>query len=47
LSYRLRDAGYRLVFRRDAESVHRWREGLSGYLKQRYGFGYGRIDLVA
>jgi glycosyltransferase involved in cell wall biosynthesis len=47
LSYRLRDAGYRLIFRRDAESVHRWREGLSGYLLQQYGFGYGRIDLVA
>ena len=47
LSYRLRDAGYRLVFRRDAQSVHRWREGLSGYLVQQYGFGYGRIDLVA
>jgi hypothetical protein len=47
LSYRLRAAGYRLLFRRDAHSVHRWREGLSGYLVQQYGFGYGRIDLVA
>jgi len=47
LSYRLRDAGYRLIFCRDAQSVHRWREGLSGYLSQQYGFGYGRIDLVA
>jgi hypothetical protein len=47
LSYRLRAGGYRLIFRRDAVSVHRWREGLSGYLKQQYGFGYGRIDLVA
>ena len=47
LSYRLRAAGYRLIFCREAQSVHRWREGLSGYLVQQYGFGYGRIDLVA
>jgi hypothetical protein len=47
LSYRLRAAGYRLTFCRSAESVHRWREGLAAYLVQQYGFGYGRIDLVA
>ena len=47
LSYRLRAAGYRLTFCRSAHSVHRWREGLAGYLVQQYGFGYGRIDLVA
>jgi hypothetical protein len=47
LSYRLRAAGYRLLLCREAQSVHRWREGLSGYLVQQYGFGYGRIDLVA
>lgn len=47
LSYRLTAAGYRLVIRRDATSVHRWREGLTGYLAQQYGFGYGRLDLVA
>ena len=47
LSYRLRAAGYRLIFCRDAQSVHRWREGFVGYLVQQYGFGYGRIDLVA
>ena len=46
LSYRLRAAGYRLIFCREAQSVHRWREGLIGYLGQQYGFGYGRIDLV-
>jgi hypothetical protein len=27
--------------------VHRWREGLAGYLVQQYGFGYGRLDVVA
>src|SRR4029078_3388594 len=47
MSYRLRAAGYRLLFCREAESVHLWREGIAGYLVQQYGFGYGRIDLVA
>ncbi|MBI3493618.1 MAG: glycosyltransferase [Acidobacteria bacterium] len=47
MSYRLRAAGYRLAFCRTARSVHRWREGLAGYVVQQYGFGYGRIDLVA
>jgi hypothetical protein len=47
LSYRLRAAGYRLLLCRGARSVHRWREGWLGYLGQQYGFGYGRIDLVA
>jgi mycofactocin glycosyltransferase len=47
LSYRLRTAGYRLVFCPQARSRHRWREGLGGYLAQQYGFGYGRLDIVA
>ena len=47
LSYRLRAAGYRLTFCREARSSHRWREGLVGYLRQQYGFGYGRLDVVA
>jgi cellulose synthase/poly-beta-1,6-N-acetylglucosamine synthase-like glycosyltransferase len=47
VSYRLRDAGYRLAFCREARSSHRWRDGLLGYLQQQYGFGYGRLDLVA
>jgi hypothetical protein len=47
MSYRLRQAGYRLVFCRDARSVHLWRDGLLGYCAQQYGFGYGRLDLVA
>jgi succinoglycan biosynthesis protein ExoA len=46
VSYRLKDAGYQLRLCRAAESLHRWREGLAGYLVQQYGFGYGRIDLV-
>ncbi len=47
VSYRLRAEGLRLTFCRSARSTHRWREGLIGYLRQQYGFGYGRIDLVA
>lgn len=46
-SYRLRAAGYRLVLCRSARSLHRWRDGFVGYLTQQYGFGYGRLDLVA
>jgi glycosyltransferase involved in cell wall biosynthesis len=47
VSYRLKEAGYQLRLCRAAESTHRWREGLAGYLVQQYGFGYGRIDLIA
>ena len=47
LSYRLQSAGYHLVLCPAARSRHRWREGLAGYLIQQYGFGYGRLDLVA
>lgn len=47
LSYRLQAIGYRLAFCRAARSRHRWREGLKGYLVQQYGFGYGRLDVVA
>jgi len=46
LSYRLKNAGFRLVIRRDARSRHAWREGIRAYLRQQYGFGYGRIDLL-
>jgi glycosyltransferase involved in cell wall biosynthesis len=47
LSYRLTRQGYRLAFCRHALSVHRWREGFRGYLAQQFGFGYGRLDVVA
>ena len=46
LSYRLIASGYRLAFRPNARSVHLWREGLSGYARQQFGFGYGRLDVV-
>lgn len=47
MSYRLLQAGYGLVYCGEARSVHRWREGLRGYWVQQYGFGYGRLDIVA
>jgi hypothetical protein len=47
VSYRLVRAGYRLAICHDAHSHHRWREGLAGYVAQQYGFGYGRLDLIA
>lgn len=46
MSYRLAEAGGRLVFNRSARSLHRWREDLRGYVRQQYGQGYGRLDLV-
>ena len=47
MSYRLRNSGYKLAFCRNAVSVHHWREGLRGYLRQQFGVGYGRLDVVA
>ena len=47
LSYRLTAAGYRLAFCRSAVSVHRWREDARGYLRQQFGVGYGRLDILA
>jgi len=47
LSYRLQKAGYRLAFCRAAISVHMWREGVCGYLRQQFGVGYGRLDVIA
>ena len=46
LSYRLVAGGYRLAFCREAVSVHHWRDDLRGYLRQQYGVGYGRLDLL-
>ena len=46
ISYRLIHAGHRLVICDDATSTHEWRDDALGYIRQQYGFGYGRIDLV-
>ena len=46
MSYRLIKAGYGLRFCPAAESIHRWRETVRGYLVQQYGQGYGRLDIV-
>jgi hypothetical protein len=47
ISYRLVAFGYRLVICPDARSHHKWRDGWWSYTVQQYGFGYGRLDLVA
>jgi mycofactocin glycosyltransferase len=47
LSYRLCAAGWRLVICPDAVSVHRLRPGLRAYAGRQYGYGYGRLDLIA
>jgi len=47
ISYRLGAAAYQLVIRPRARSVHHWRASMRGYLTQQYGFGYGRLDLLA
>jgi GT2 family glycosyltransferase len=47
MSYRLVQAGYRLAICREATSAHEWRDSFRGYCMQQYGFGYGRLDLVA
>jgi glycosyltransferase involved in cell wall biosynthesis len=46
VSYRLVQAGHRLAFCRTATSTHLWREQPGAYLRQQYGVGYGRLDLI-
>jgi len=36
-----------LIITSQARSFHRWRDDLCGYFRQQYGFGYGRLDVVA
>ncbi len=47
LSYRLLDAGHRLVISPRARAVHHWPADVCGFLRQQYGQGYGRLDVVA
>ena len=46
MSYRLRKAGYTLVFRKDALCDHYWKEDLASYIKQQYRSAYGRMQLI-
>ena len=47
LSYRLAARGHRLAYCPDALSTHHWREEFAEYLRQQFGVGYGRLDVVA
>lgn len=46
MSYRLVQAGYKLVFRKDAECDHYWKADIKSYIKQQYWSSYGRLQLV-
>lgn len=46
MSYRLQNAGYRLVFIKDALCDHYWKADLKDYIKQQYRSAYGRMQLV-
>ena len=46
LSYRLGAAGHRLAYCAGAHSVHYWRDDVRGYVRQQFGVGYGRLDVV-
>jgi hypothetical protein len=46
LSYRLAARGHRLVYCPEALSTHHWREEFVQYLRQQFGVGYGRLDVV-
>jgi glycosyltransferase involved in cell wall biosynthesis len=46
LSYRLAARGHRLMYCPEAVSTHYWREAFGDYLRQQFGVGYGRLDLV-
>jgi GT2 family glycosyltransferase len=47
MSYRLGKAGWRLAIARSARSLHRMPPGPRSYLRRQYGYGYGRLDLIA
>ncbi len=46
MSYRLRDAGYKLVLVKDAVCRHYWRDDLTGYIRQQYNSAYYRLELA-
>ncbi|OGW35300.1 MAG: hypothetical protein A2010_12415 [Nitrospirae bacterium GWD2_57_9] len=47
MSYRLLQAGYRLVFRKDAQCDHYWKADIKSYIRQQYRSAYGRMQLVS
>ena len=47
LSYRLIKDGHNLVICRQAHSYHRWKQRPLEYLRQQFGLGYGRLDIIA
>jgi hypothetical protein len=47
LSYRLTHESWKLVFQKSATASHAWRESVPDYLRQQFGVGYGRLDVIA
>jgi GT2 family glycosyltransferase len=45
-SYRVRDAGYKIMLLKDAGSAHFWKESWWGYTKQQFNVSYWRMKLV-
>ena len=46
MSYRLLDAGYQLVFKKNALCDHYWKANINGYMRQQYWSGYGRMQVI-
>lgn len=46
MSYRLQNAGYKLVFRKDALCDHFWKADFKGYVKQQFNSAFGRLQLI-
>lgn len=46
LNFRAVDAGYKLVYRRDAIVYHRVRDSIRGFIKQSFWYGFGRKELT-
>jgi cellulose synthase/poly-beta-1,6-N-acetylglucosamine synthase-like glycosyltransferase len=47
LSYKLKQAGYKILLLKDVGCVHYWKESFSGYLRQQFNVAYGRLQLIA
>ena len=46
MSYRLQNAGYKLVFRKDALCDHFWKADFTGYVRQQFNSAFGRLQLI-
>jgi cellulose synthase/poly-beta-1,6-N-acetylglucosamine synthase-like glycosyltransferase len=47
MSYRLTEAGYLLVFKKDAICEHYWKSNIKDYIRQQFWSGYGRMQVIS